>query len=201
MVRHEPRTKTRNPHLPNLSSPEAVRVSAASSKNTCEGIRAPTLWLRSRRWFARDFSPETVKRNTGFVAQGGRQGVDSEASITEEWMGFVNAVAAEVHKEFPEVYIASNGYANGHSAQGVASITDRGHVAASGGCTLHAYDDPHCWQKVRQGQMLRRWAELCDVWVYGYNYNLLVSALTPFPKHGGCAGFSLDGSSGRDGIQ
>jgi hypothetical protein len=126
-----------------------------------------------------------VKRNTGFVAQGGRPGVESEVSTTEEWMGFVNAVAAEVHQEFPEAYLASNGYANRDiPPQGLA--LDKRIVimfAALWSCTLHAYDDPHCWQKVRQGQMLRRWAELCpNVWVYGYNYNMLVSSLTPFPE-------------------
>jgi hypothetical protein len=38
-------------------------------------------------------------------------------------------------------------------------------------------------QKVRQGQMLRRWCELCKiVRIYGYNYNMLVSGLTPVPE-------------------
>jgi hypothetical protein len=47
---------------------------------------------------------------------------------------------------------------------------------------LHAYDDPRSWQMVRQGQMLKRWCELSDkVWVYGYNYTMLVTALTPVP--------------------
>jgi hypothetical protein len=55
--------------------------------------------------------------------------------------------------------------------------------AAIWSCTLHAYDDPHCWQKVRQGQMLKRWCELSkNVWIYGYNYQMLVSALTPLPE-------------------
>ncbi|MBM3957120.1 MAG: DUF4838 domain-containing protein, partial [Gemmatimonadetes bacterium] len=50
-------------------------------------------------------------------------------------------------------------------------------------CTLHAYDDPHCWQKVRQGQMLQQWCKLCpNVWIYGYNYQMLVSGLTPLPE-------------------
>jgi hypothetical protein len=55
--------------------------------------------------------------------------------------------------------------------------------AAIWSCTIHAYDDEHCWQKVRQGQMLKRWCELCDnVWIYGYNYQMLVSGLTPLPE-------------------
>ena len=55
--------------------------------------------------------------------------------------------------------------------------------AALWSCTLHAYDDPHCWQKLRQGQMLKRWCTQCkNVWIYGYNYNLTVSGLTPLPE-------------------
>jgi hypothetical protein len=178
--------KTRNPHLPNLTSPDAVRIAAGIIKdNLRKNPEANSYGFAPDDGLPRDFCPETVKRNTGFVAQGGRQGVESEASITEEWMMFVSAVAAEVHKEFPEVYIASNGYANRDvPPQGVA-LDNRIVImfAAIWSCTLHAYDDPHCWQKVRQGQMLRRWAGLCpNVWVYGYNYNMLVSGLTPFPE-------------------
>ena len=48
---------------------------------------------------------------------------------------------------------------------------------------MHGYDDDHCWQKTQQGQMLKRWCELCkNVWIYGYNHNMLVSGLTPFPE-------------------
>ena len=55
--------------------------------------------------------------------------------------------------------------------------------AAIWSCTLHAYDDDHCWQKVRQGRMLKDWCEMCkNVWIYGYNYQMLVSGLTPLPE-------------------
>ena len=135
--------------------------------------------------FPRDFNPETVKLNQGFTELGGRPGVPGEASISLEWFTFVNRVAAEVHKEFPDAFLATNGYANRDIApQGVA-LDD--HIvlmfAAIWCCQLHAYDDAHCWQKSRQGQMLKRWCELCkDVWIYGYNYQMLVSGLTPLPE-------------------
>ena len=108
-----------------------------------------------------------------------------EASITEEWLTFVNQVAAEVHKEFPQAYIATNGYANRNLPPEGVKLDDRMVImfAAIWSCTLHGYDDEHCWQKVRQGQMLKRWCELCkNVWIYGYNYNMLVSGLTPLPE-------------------
>src|SRR5205823_3753761 len=62
---------------------------------------------------------------------------------------------------------------------------------------------PKSWQMRRQGQMLRRWCELSPrVWVYNYDYTMLVSALTPVPltrklardvplmKKWGCVGFA-----------
>ena len=98
---------------------------------------------------------------------------------------FANRVAAEVHKEFPEAYIATNGYANRNLPPEGVKLDDHMVImfAAIWSCTLHGYDDQHCWQKFRQGQMLKRWCELCqNVWIYGYNYNMLVSGLTPLPE-------------------
>ena len=87
-----------------------------------------------------------------------------------------------MHKEFPHAYIATNGYANRNLPPEGVKLDDHLVImfAAIWSCTLHGYDDEHCWQKVRQGQMLKRWCELCkNVWIYGYNYNMLVSGLTP----------------------
>ena len=96
-----------------------------------------------------------------------------EASITDEWLTFVNRVTAEVRRDFPGVYIATNGYANRNLPPEGVQLDDHTVImfAAIWSCTLHGYDDDHCWQKVQQGQMLRRWCELCkNVWIYGYNY-------------------------------
>jgi hypothetical protein len=72
--------------------------------------------------------------------------------------------------------------------------------------TLHAYDDPRSWQTYRQGQMIRRWAELSpNVFMYDYTYIMLASAGTPVPlarkhrrdmpllKKWGVIGFSDEG--------
>jgi hypothetical protein len=49
--------------------------------------------------------------------------------------------------------------------------------------TLHAYDDPKSWQMQRQGKLLKQWTQLNDkVWIYGYDYSMLVSGLTPLPQ-------------------
>jgi hypothetical protein len=177
---------TRNPYLPNLSSPQAVEIAAGIIKdNLRKNPGANSYGFAPDDGLPRDYSPDTVKRNRGFVAMGGRQGVPAEVSTTEEWIEFVNRVAAEVHKEFPDAYIATNGYANRNNPPQGVKLDDHLVImfAAIWSCTLHAYDDDHCWQKVRQGQMLRRWCEMCrNVWIYGYNDQMLVSALTPLPE-------------------
>ncbi|MBN1418905.1 MAG: DUF4838 domain-containing protein [Planctomycetes bacterium] len=176
---------SRNPHLPNLTHPGAVETVAGVIREYFrKNPDANSYGFAPDDGLPRDYSPETVSRNRGFVELGGRPGVPGELSISEEWFGFVNRVAAAVREEFPDTYIATNGYANrDFPPQGMA-IDDHLVVmfAAIWSCTLHAYDDEHCWQKVRQGQMLRRWCQMCpNVWIYGYNYGMLVSALTPLP--------------------
>src|SRR5208283_1145022 len=177
---------TRNPYLPNLTNPEAARVAGGIIRDDLrKHPEANSYGFAPDDGLPRDFNPETLKLSRGFVTLGGRPGVPGEASTTEEWLLFVNRVAAEVHKEFPQAYIATNGYANRNLPPEGVKLDDHMVImfAAIWSCTLHGYDDDHCWQKVRQGQMLKRWCELCkNVWIYGYNYNMLVSGLTPFPE-------------------
>jgi len=177
---------TRNPHLPNLSNPEAVKIAADTiKKHLRANPRANSYGFAPDDGLPRDFNPGTVRLNQGFVTLAGRPGVPGEASTSEEWLTFVNRVTAEVRKEFPDAYIATNGYANRDLPPQGVTLDDHLVImfAAIWSCTLHGYDDDHCWQKVRQGQMLRRWCELSkNVWIYGYNYNMLVSGLTPLPE-------------------
>jgi len=177
---------SRNPHHPNLTNPKTVEIAADIIKDYFrKNPGANSYGFAPDDGLPRDYSPETVKLNQGFVDLLGRPGVPGEVSTSEEWFTFVNKVAAEVRREFPDVYIATNGYANRNMPPQGVKLDDHLVVmfAAIWSCTLHAYDDPHCWQKVRQGQMLKRWCELSkNVWIYGYNYQMLVSALTPLPE-------------------
>lgn len=177
---------SRNPYLPNLTHPKAVEIASGIIKDFFrKNPGANSYGFAPDDGLPRDYSPETVRLSQGFVDLLGRPGVPGEVSISEEWFSFVNRVTAEVRKEFPEVYIATNGYANRNLPPQGIQLDDHIVVmfAAIWSCTLHAYDDPHCWQKVRQGQMLKRWCELSkNVWVYGYNEQMLVSALTPLPE-------------------
>ena len=177
---------SRNPHLPNLTSPEAVRIAADIIKEHFhENPDANSYGFAPDDGLPRDYTPETLKLHQGFVDILGRPGVAAEESITEEWLLFVNAVTREVRKEFPDKYIATNGYANRNLPPQGVELDDHLIImfAAIWSCTMHPFEDPHCWQKTRQGQLLRKWCELCrNVWVYGYSYNMLVSCLTPLPE-------------------
>lgn len=109
-----------------------------------------------------------------------------EASTSNEWFHFVDAILDAVNAEFPHHKLVSNGYANRDIPPELPGFNERSNLvvmfANICACTLHAYDDPGCWQMQRQGQMLRQWGRLCDkVWVYGYNYTMLVrkGTLTP----------------------
>ncbi len=112
-----------------------------------------------------------------------------ESSASNEWFYFVNRILAEVNREFPDHLIATNGYANRDIPPELPpeiafnpSRTLTVMFANICACTIHAYDDPGCWQMRRQGQMVRQWCKLSDkVWIYDYNYTMLVGKGTITP--------------------
>jgi hypothetical protein len=172
--------------MPNLSNPKTVELAARTIKERFRKNPGETSFgFAPDDGLPRDYRPETVKRNLGFPDLVGRVGVPGELSVTEEWLTFVNAVAREVSKEFPSHIITTNGYANRNTPpQGLTLEPNVGIMfAAIWSDTLHAYDDPRSWQTFRQGQMIKRWAELSkNVFLYDYVYIMLASAGTPVPR-------------------
>jgi hypothetical protein len=112
-----------------------------------------------------------------------------DSSASNEWFYFVNRILTEVNKEFPDHMISTNGYANRDVPPEVPAdmpFNPRGNLtvmfANICACTIHAYDDPKCWQMQRQGQMIQQWCKLSDkVWMYNYNYTMLVNRGTITP--------------------
>ena len=146
------------------AEPEAVTIAAETIKQEFRGHpETATFGFGPPDGHPQCFCPRCEAASPNFSGKGLGQ-----PSLSDLWFRFANAVAAEVAKEFPDRWLFTNGYANRDIApQGVA-LDD--HIvlmfAAIWSCTLHAYDDGHCWQKVRQGQMLKRWCELCkNVWI------------------------------------
>ncbi|MCE9591551.1 MAG: DUF4838 domain-containing protein [Planctomycetes bacterium] len=131
-----------------------------------------------------DLSKAAVEQNQGFTDLVGREGVLTERSISEEWFRFVNKVTEEVNKEYPGFIVTTNGYTNRtFPPEGVTINPNVGVMfAAIWADLLHPYDDPKSWQQQVQGQLLQRWGAICKrVFVYNYNFPMLVTGLTPMP--------------------
>ncbi len=183
------RDGTRNPHHPCTTSEgmighfvERIRAEAKAGKRV--SAFAPV------DGYPRCWCDDCAKIGNHFDGYGtnDRDPVP-ESSASNEWFYFVNRILTEVNREFPQQMIATNGYANRdippemppdvvfNPSQNLTVM-----FANICACTIHAYDDPKCWQMERQGQMIRRWCELSDkVWLYNYNYTMLVSKGTITP--------------------
>jgi hypothetical protein len=207
-----------NEGMPNLTNPKSVAYAAEKVKEYFrKNPKAGSYGIAPDDGLPRDFTPAAVKLNLGFPDVGGRVGVPGEMSATEEWLRWVDAVSKEVKKEFPDRLISTNGYANRNTPpQGVSFDPNTPIMFAAIWCdTIHAFDNPRSWQMQRQGQMLRRWAQLSrNVFLYNYTYYMLASAGAPIPlsrKHAhdmplykkwGVIGFANEGRyvAGEQGI-
>ena len=174
-----------NTRFPNLTNSEAVQIAAEKVKEYFrKNPDAGSLGIAPDDGLPRDFTPETMKLNQGFSELIGREGVPSEMSASEEWFLWLNAVVREVNKEFPDKIITTSAYANRNIPPFGVKIDP--HIGVMFGAiwsdTMHAYDDPKAWQMVRQGQLLERWGKASDkVFIYGYEYTMLTTALTAMP--------------------
>jgi hypothetical protein len=177
---------TRNPYMPNLSNPKTVELAAKTIKDYFKANPDSNSYgFSPDDGLPRDYDPASLKLNQGFWDLLGRPGVLAEQSISEEWMTFAAKITKEVRKDYPDKYITVNGYANRNlPPQGVTLDDHMGIMfAAIWCCPLHAFDDPHCWQKVRQGKILQQWCQSAkNVYIYGYNFQMLTSGLTPLPE-------------------
>jgi Domain of unknown function (DUF4838) len=204
--------------MPNLTNPKSVAYAAEKVKEFFRKNPTESSYgIAPDDGFPRDFTKAAVERNLGFPDVGGRVGVASEMSVTEEWMQWIAAVAREVKKEFPDRLITTNGYANRNTPpQGVVFDPDIPIMFAAIWCdTIHAFDNSRSWQMQRQGQMLERWGKLSrNVFLYNYTYYMLASAGAPIPlsrKHAhdmplykkwGVIGFANEGRyvAGEQGV-
>lgn len=178
-----------DPYMVNLSNLEVPKLVAEKIKAVIAETRTKdpnfnSLGFAPDDGLPMDLSNETLAANLGFADLTGREGVVTERSISEEWFRFMNKVAEEVNTEYPGFMITTNGYANRtFPPEGVKINPNVGVMfAAIWSDTLHAFDDPKSWQAMMQGQMLKRWGEICPhVFVYNYNEAMLVTGLTPVP--------------------
>jgi len=174
------------PHMPNLTSEESVQYAAEKIKEAFRKDPKLLSWgIGADDGFPRDYSPDSVKANLGFSDQVGKFNDPGGMSITEEWMTWVQKVAAEVYKEFPDHIITTNGYANRNTP--AVGITPDPKIwimfAAIWSDTYHAFDNPKSWMTQRQYHMLQDWtSQYQNVYMYNYlYYNLVGCGAPPIP--------------------
>jgi len=174
------------PHMPNLSSEESVQYAAEVIKAHFRKNPDATSWgIGADDGLPRDFSPGTQPMHMNFPSTIGRFNDVRGSSTTEEWMQWVQRVAAEVYKEFPDRIISTNGYANRDTPPiGVTPDPKIWIMFAPIFCdTYHALDNPLSWMTQRQYNMLKDWTSMYDnVWTYNYlYYNLVGCGAPPIP--------------------
>jgi len=177
---------TRDPKMACMTSPGMIdHMVKMIKKRASEGKRVSA--FAPVDFAPRCFCERCAKMSTNFDGCGANsRNPLPEASTSNEWFYFVNTIMNEVNKEYPEHLIATNGYYNRDIPPELTDLNKTNNLivmfANIFACTIHSYDKPDCWQMKRQGQMVKRWCELSDkVWIYNYNYTMLVGngTLTP----------------------
>ena len=174
------------PYMPNLSSEKSVQYAANIIKAHFRENPDATSWgIGADDGLPRDFSPGTQELHMNFPSLVGKFNDPKGMSTTEEWMHWVQRVSAEVHTEFPDKFITTNGYANRDTPP--INIEPDPTIwiqfAAIFSDTYHALDNPRSWMTVRQYHMLEDWCSMYDnVFIYNYLYfNLVGCGAPPIP--------------------
>jgi len=113
-----------------------------------------------------------------------------EYITSQEWFFFINGLLEATAAKYPGHLIATNGYANRYAPPEPPLGFNRHQnltvmFADILGCTIHAYNDPKCWEMHQQYEFLKKWCKISDkVWLYNYDYTMLVSkgTLTPMSR-------------------
>ena len=97
---------------------------------------------------------------------------------------FVNAVADEVGKEYPNALVGTLAYS--YSREAPKTIKPRPNVliqlSSAECCLIHPLPDPECRQNLRFYREMKAWGKICDrvsIWSYNTNFS---NYLVPFPN-------------------
>ena len=178
-----------NPTMANLTNPDvpalvAEKMKANIKKQLEQGITIPSVPIAPDDGMPVDYTPETAKTSLGFTDLCGRQGAPGEMSVSEEWFRFVNKVAENVAKDYPNALIGTNGYANRNQVpEGVTLNPNLAIEFAAIWCdNLHSSTSPLSWQTNVRGEMMKDWCKINSrVYFYDYDFQMLVSGITPVP--------------------
>ena len=163
-----------------LTEPEAVTISAETIK---EAFRADpamvTFGFAPPDGHPQCFCERCQESSPNFCGKG-----YGEPSLSDVWFRFANAVATEVHKEFPDRWLLTNGYANRvRVPEGIDALSPNLGIQSAmlDSCTFHAIGDPKCWQRQLYKCVLDQWTEkLRCVFIYDYDPGKSLDGM-PFP--------------------
>jgi len=178
-----------NEYMVNLTNPDVPALVAAKMKveikaQLDKGIAVPQVSIAPDDGIPIDFTRETMDTNLGLTGLCGRLNVPTEVSMSEEWFRFVNKVAAEVGKDYPNALILTNGYANRDiPPQGVTLQPNVAVMyAAIWADVLHPLNSPKSWHASVKRSIIQQWCRINSrVTIYDYDMQMLVTAITPVP--------------------
>lgn len=179
----------RHKNTPCMSCEEMIKYVAERVKKDVRAGRRVTAFSPDDG-YPRCWCPNCARMSNSFDGMDGNDRDPAAGySTSNEWFYFVQRVLDEVNREYPDYMIATNGYSNRELPPELppdlrfnASKNLVIMFANIGACSIHAYDDPDCWQMQRQAKMVQQWCKLSDkVWMYNYNYTMLVNKSTITP--------------------
>jgi hypothetical protein len=152
-----------------LSEPDTVRIAVKTITDTFrEDPAAITFGFAPPDGHPMCYCRRCQADIPGFMGKG-----YGDPSLSDTWFRFVNAIATEVGKEFPDRWLLTNGYANRvRPPEGVESLSPNIGIQSAmiASCTFHRIGDPRCWQRLLYEEVLNRWTGQLDcVFIYDYD--------------------------------
>ncbi len=163
-----------------MSEPDSVRIAVQTVTDYFrQNPQAYTFGFAPADGFPMCYCQRCQNALAGFSGKG-----YGDPSLSEVWFSFVNKVAKEVYKEFPQRWLLTNGYANRvRPPEGIGPLSPNLGIqsAVLPACSLHRIGDPKCWQRILYRQLIDRWTDALDC-VFIYDYDPGVSLVNmPFP--------------------
>jgi hypothetical protein len=163
-----------------MSEPEAVRLGVETIKQAFrEDPDRLTYGFAPPDGFPVCYCARCQQFFPGFEGKG-----HGDPSLSEVWFQFANKIALEVHKEFPDRWVLTNGYANRvRLPEGIKEFAPNLGIqsAVIAACSIHRIGDPRCWQRKIYETILTRWLDRLDpVVIYDYDPAKAIDNL-PFP--------------------
>lgn len=109
--------------------------------------------------------------------------IQKRMSLTEQYLRFINDVAIEVKKEFPDVFVHTFAYANIADPPEDFELSDNVMIQyCLGNCYSHAIDDPNCPKNRQANEAIQKYAKFCKSLMTWDYQNTFRYQLQPNPE-------------------